>query len=608
MSGPLALVSDGGYQAGNAFAAGVQVVASNAAGQVRGFGIQSSQVPRWLLAANSDSESGSNAGSTLQLTAYSDAGSAIDNPITVVRASGGTITLGGSSTRTVAMTGPATVGGSVTATGALISNITGGTKATITANAVTAGTQCGLTFQDGGTAKWAIYKETTNTLVVYDVANTVSQVVVTAGSGTNGTVTLAGSLTVSGGQATIGSTSTVNLYLTPTGSTGYLIQATASGLVLNDRTNTWSPIQYTAGLIGAGTILFPGTLTSTSSSTGAVVCSGGVGIAGATYLGSTLNVAGTLTAAVGVVVTASGILVHAGGLNVQSGSVTTASPVTVTNTTASTSTSTGALIVSGGAGFAGAIYAGGNVVAANFGVGGVSSTGNITINAAATSNRLIAFQASAVDQAYIGLGSDNNLYIESLVTTTNINLFANSSTALSINGSTGAVSVTGVLKTGGAATLGGASAPSAGAFAGNVIWGRTDGGSQTAGAIGESNVSEVGSGSLSSGSPANLTSITLSAGTWRIVGGTAGAQATGTTISFLLVISASSGSTTPIDNYESTATGSITQSASSTMVFPLRVSALVKISSSTTYYLNISGSFSSSGTSGNSFLRYTRIA
>lgn len=48
---------------------------------------------RWDMRANSTAESGSNAGTDFQLTAYTDAGSTIDSPLTIARVAGGQMTV-----------------------------------------------------------------------------------------------------------------------------------------------------------------------------------------------------------------------------------------------------------------------------------------------------------------------------------------------------------------------------------------------------------------------------------------------------------------------------------------------------------------------------------
>jgi len=73
-------------------------------------------VHRWAFGADSDAESGSNAGSRLVLESYTDGGTLIDNPLTVVRASAGLITIGGSTLRPVTNTGTFTSQGRIIGT------------------------------------------------------------------------------------------------------------------------------------------------------------------------------------------------------------------------------------------------------------------------------------------------------------------------------------------------------------------------------------------------------------------------------------------------------------------------------------------------------------
>ena len=78
---------------------------------------------RWRLTANSTAEAGSNAGSDFQITALTDGNSLIDNPIAIVRAGGGAITLGGTTARPVNFTGTLTATGLATFNGGI--SITG---------------------------------------------------------------------------------------------------------------------------------------------------------------------------------------------------------------------------------------------------------------------------------------------------------------------------------------------------------------------------------------------------------------------------------------------------------------------------------------------------
>jgi len=67
--------------------------ADGANGANRGLRILTNGAQRWLLRANTDTESGSNAGSNFALTAYDDAGNTIDSPLTIARVAGGAMTL-----------------------------------------------------------------------------------------------------------------------------------------------------------------------------------------------------------------------------------------------------------------------------------------------------------------------------------------------------------------------------------------------------------------------------------------------------------------------------------------------------------------------------------
>lgn len=77
---------------------------NGAAGSVKSFVMRTAGSNRWLFRAGSAAESGANAGSPFEVTAADDAGTTIDTPISIIRAAGGTITLGsGSTTRQVSI-------------------------------------------------------------------------------------------------------------------------------------------------------------------------------------------------------------------------------------------------------------------------------------------------------------------------------------------------------------------------------------------------------------------------------------------------------------------------------------------------------------------------
>lgn len=80
------------FRAGDSSNTGV-FTADGPATTTRLFQFATAGVNRWQLQTNGASESGSNAGSNFVLVAYDDAGSSIDNVISIVRASGGAMTI-----------------------------------------------------------------------------------------------------------------------------------------------------------------------------------------------------------------------------------------------------------------------------------------------------------------------------------------------------------------------------------------------------------------------------------------------------------------------------------------------------------------------------------
>lgn len=155
---------------------------------------------------------------------------------------------------------------------------------------------------------------------------------------------------------TIASTNTNgNINLVPNG-TGWvnLSNSTAS-------TSTSTGALVTAGGVGIALKAFIGgalnvtnTTAATSITTGSGIFSGGIGVAGKAFIGGALNVTDTTVST--SVSTGSGIF--SGGVGV-AGKAFIGGALNVTDTTVSTSTSTGSGIFSGGAGIAGKAFIGG---------------------------------------------------------------------------------------------------------------------------------------------------------------------------------------------------------------------------------------------------------
>jgi hypothetical protein len=140
------------------------------------------------------------------------------------------------------------------------------------------------------------------------------------------------------------------------------------------------------------------TTDSTSTTTGAVIVSGGLGVAKALYaVGVTSSGAIRVTDSTASTSTTTGSLTVVGGLGVGKAlyavGVTSSGAIRVTDSTDSTSTTTGALTVAGGVGIAGSLYVGARATAnvittangISFGAGSASMpapTGNAPMFAA----------------------------------------------------------------------------------------------------------------------------------------------------------------------------------------------------------------------------------
>jgi len=196
----------------------------------------------------------------------------------------------------------------------------------------------------------------------------------TPSSGAFTTLTANGATTFTANTA---STSTTTGTLVVTGGIG------ASGAVYAGSIQN-TPIGNATASSGAFTTLtangattFTASTASTSTSTGAVVVTGGVGIGGAVYAGSVQNTPiGNATASSGAFTT-----------------LTSNGATTFTASTASSSSSTGAVVVTGGMGIGGNLYVGTNLVL----------TGNLTVNGTTTT---VNSTTTTVDDPIFTLGGD----------------------------------------------------------------------------------------------------------------------------------------------------------------------------------------------------------
>ena len=168
---------------------------------------------------------------------------------------------------------------------------------------------------------------------------------------------------------------------------------TANYLVARDAQGGFSAENVIlVGLTASGPVKFTNNTASTSTSTGALVLTGGVGIGGSANIGGNLNVTGpvSISDSTASTSTSTGALLITGGLGI-TGQITNGGGILITNTTASTTPATGALRVAGGAGITGNLNVGGNVgVTGTLTIGQTATVGNLT-----TSGKIITTNSTA---------------------------------------------------------------------------------------------------------------------------------------------------------------------------------------------------------------------
>ena len=124
--------------------------------------------------------------------------------------------------------------------------------------------------------------------------------------------------------------------------------------------------------VRVGVVHVSNTTAATSAGDGALIVSGGAGIAGVVWAGSTIRTNST-TASTS---TSTGSLIAAGGAGI-AGNTHIGGIIVTSDSTASTSTTTGSLRAGGGAGIAGAVYAGGVIVTSDTTASTSTSTGSL---------------------------------------------------------------------------------------------------------------------------------------------------------------------------------------------------------------------------------------
>jgi hypothetical protein len=354
-------------------------------------------------------------------------------------------------------------------------NLNVGGTAAITGNTTITGdlavNGADITTTSTGTA--TVFNANATTLNIGQAATTVSIGQTTGTTTVRNALTVGGAFTANSGAAAI-SPANANVVLSPTGTGVVTINPSTLGSINNMSVgaSTRSTGAFTSLTSNAATTFTQGT-GSTSTTTGTLVVTGGVGISERLYAGSlqntpigsvtansaafttlTANNTVTFTQGTGSTSTTTGTLVVTGGVGISerlyAGSLqntpigssvassaafttlTANNAVTFTQNTASTSTSTGTLVVSGGIGVTGAVNAG---LSSTF--NGLSSTNTTSLSPANASVTISPTGTGTVTLNPATLGTINNMSIGA--TTASTGRFTNTT----ITGSLTAGGVTG---------------------------------------------------------------------------------------------------------------------------------------------------------------------
>ena len=208
----------------------------------------------------------------------------------------------------------------------------------------------------------------------------------------SGTEVVAGVLTA---NSTTASTSTT---------TGALIVAGGTGI---------AGALYTGGItVHAGNVVAASGTASTNTTTGALVVSGGVGVSGAVNTGANVSIGGSLPGLITAAGSNSNLIIDPDG----SGNIILSANTLINYGTVSTSTTTGALVVIGGVGISGSVFASG-VNVSTLTASGVSTLGgNVVITsgtdvtaASGVGALLVTGTGGASIASNVSIG--NNLYV-----------------------------------------------------------------------------------------------------------------------------------------------------------------------------------------------------
>jgi hypothetical protein len=148
-------------------------------------------------------------------------------------------------------------------------------------------------------------------------------------------------------------------------------------------------IDFNAIEFGSGSV----SITSSNSSNGALIVSGGAGISGDINVGRNLNVSGEMNCVK---------ISIPGGMSSGSTGTTITGKITSVNTTISTSTTTGALTVSGGVGIIGNLYVGGTIIGGMVGLSNVDNTSDANKPVSTAQQTALDLKANLASPTFTG--------------------------------------------------------------------------------------------------------------------------------------------------------------------------------------------------------------
>ena len=218
-------------------------------------------------------------------------------------------------------------------------------------------------------------------------------------AGTASTTTTTGTLVITGGLGVSGDINATNLggTLTTAAQTNITSVGTLTSLTMA------GAISGVTTLGVSGIVTLTNATESTTTGTGALVITGGLGVGGAIRSNSLLAINGALSGV--TTLGASGI-------------------VTLTNATASTTTGTGALVITGGLGVGSAIYSAGSINSGSSFIGEGLSINGVSVLGNLSGSRLRIVESGAVMYMQCGLsattGSASDLFIGNYIETTTV--------------------------------------------------------------------------------------------------------------------------------------------------------------------------------------------